>query len=373
MYLKGKVRLDRRTKDLVKRLRRGEIAVIDHDDIDEVAAKSLIEIHPLAIINALPSITGRYSTKGAYKILKAGIPVIDNVGQDIFEKLKEGVSVEIRDDQVFVGNTLIARGKILTLEDVQVKLMEARENLKLELDSFVENTLDYARREKDIILDYIDLPPLKTNMDNRHVLIVVRGKNYKEDLRTIRAYLEEEKPVLIGVDGGADALIEFGYIPDVIVGDMDSVSDKALRCGAELVVHAYANGKAPGLSRLNEMGISAQVLPMPGTSEDVAMIMAYEKGANLIVAVGTHSNMIDFLEKGRKGMASTFLVRLKVGSILVDAKGVSQLYRQSLKAKYLIQLLVASLIPILIILWAAPSTRPFFRLIILQFKLLFNI
>jgi len=373
MYHKGKVRLDRRTKDLVKRLRKGEIAVIDHDDIDEVAAKSLIEIHPQAIINAQPSITGRYSTKGVYKILKAGITVVDNVGDDIFDQVKEGSLVEVKDGQVLAFGRTVAQGKVLTIEDVQEKLLEARENLKLELDSFVENTLDYARREKDIILGYIDLPNLTTRIENRHVLIVVRGKNYKEDLRAIRGYLQDEKPVFIGVDGGADALIEFGYTPDIIVGDMDSVSDAALRSGAEIVVHAYANGNAPGLTRLNEMGIPVKVLPMPGTSEDVAMIMAYEKGASLIVAVGTHSNMVDFLEKGRKGMASTFLVRLKVGSILVDAKGVSQLYPRNLKAKYLVQLLVAALIPILIILWAAPSTRPFFRLIILQLKLLFNV
>ena len=266
---------------------------------------------------------------------------------------------------------VVAEGKVLTIEDVQEKLIEARKP-EAELDRFVENTLEYARREKDIILGYIDLPQLTTQIENRHVLIVVRGKNYK-DLRAIWGYLQDEKPVLIGVDGGADALIEFGYTPDIIVGDMDSVSAAALRSGAEIVVHAYADGTAPGLPRLNEMGIPVKLVPMPGTSEDVAMVMAYEKGASLIVAVGTHSNLVDFLEKGRKGMASTFLVRLKVGSILVDAKGVSQLYPQNLKAKYLVQLLVAALIPIMITLWVAPSTKPFFRLIILQLKLLFNI
>jgi len=372
MYFKGKARLDRRTKDLVKRLRSGDIAIICHDDIDEVAAKSLIEIHPQAIINAKPSITGRYTTKGVYKILKDGITVIDQVEEEIFDLVKEGTVIEIQDDQVIMNGQIITRGQVLTVQDVEEKLQEARENLKLELDSFVENTLEYARREKDILLGYIELPELRTPIENRQVLMVVRGKNYKEDFKTIRGYMEEERPVLIGVDGGADALLEFGYIPDIIVGDMDSVSDEALRCGAEIVVHAYADGTAPGLARLNEMGIPALVMPMPGTSEDVAMIMAYEKEASLIVAVGSHSNLVDFLEKGRKGMASTFLVRLKVGSILVDAKGVSQLYRQGLKAKYVLQLLLASLVPVIVILWAAPSARPFFRLIILQFKLLFN-
>jgi uncharacterized membrane-anchored protein len=209
-------------------------------------------------------------------------------------------------------------------------------------------------------------------MLNKHVLVVVRGSSYKEDLRTISSYIQEERPVVIGVDGGADVLLEYGLKPDIIVGDMDSVSDEALKCGAEIVVHAYANGSAPGLERVASMGLKARTFPMPGTSEDMAMIMAWENGASLIVAVGSHSNMIDFLEKGRKGMGSTFLVRLKVGSILVDARGVSQLYKQHLQTKYLFQLLVAAMIPILIVLWVSPATKPFFRLIILQVKLLFG-
>ncbi|MCR4399360.1 MAG: putative cytokinetic ring protein SteA, partial [Syntrophomonadaceae bacterium] len=205
---------------------------------------------------------------------------------------------------------------------------------------------------------------------DRPALVVVRGKNYREDLRAIASYIQDEKPVRIGVDGGADALLEEGFRPDIIVGDMDSVSDQALRCGAEIVVHAYPDGRAPGLQRVREMGLEAKVVPMTGTSEDLAMMLAFEKGASLLVAVGTHSSMIDFLEKGRRGMASTFLVRLRVGSILVDAKGVSQLYRQSLRAKHVAQLLVAALVPILIILWVSPSTRPFFQLLALQLKLL---
>ncbi|HHV16209.1 MAG TPA: hypothetical protein GXX58_06510 [Gelria sp.] len=368
----GRARLDRRTKNLVNRLKRKDIAVIDHDDIDEVAANSLIDIRPQAIINTQPSITGRYPAKGAYKILKAGIPVIDEVGEQIFEEIREGSLIEIKGNQVFSAKRLVAEGKVLTLDAVERKLQEANENIQVELDNFVDNTLEYAKKEKDILLGNLEVPYLKTHILNRHVLIVVRGSSYKEDLKTISSYIQEERPVLIGVDGGADALLEFGLKPDIIVGDMDSVSDTALCSGAEIVVHAYANGKAPGLERVQSMDLEASVCPMPGTSEDLAMILAWEYGASLIVAVGTHSNMIDFLEKGRKGMGSTFLVRLKVGSILVDARGVSQLYNQSLQSRYLLQLLVAALVPIVIILWVSPASKPFFRLLMLQLKLLFG-
>lgn len=373
MNIKGRARLDHRTKNLVRRLRKTDIAIIDHDDIDEVAANTLIHIKPQAIINVQPSITGRYPAKGAYKILKAGITIIDEVEAEIFDKLREGNLIEIKGNKIFWGNEQVTQGKLLTLEDVNEKLKQANENVTVELDSFVENTLEYAKKEKSILLGNIEVPPIIPDILNRHVLIVVRGSSYKEDLRTISSYIQEQKPVLIGVDGGADALLEFGLIPDIIVGDMDSVSNQALQCGAQIVVHAYPNGKAPGLQRVEEMGISATVFPMTGTSEDAAMILAWEYGASLIVAVGTHSNMVDFLDKGRKGMASTFLVRLKVGSILVDARGVSQLYKQSLHTKYLVQLLIAAIIPITIILWVSPSTKPFFRLFFLQFKLLFNI
>ena len=323
MTIKGRARLDRRTKNLVQRLKKNDIAIIDHDDIDEVSANSIIDIRPQAVINAQPSMTGRYHAKGAFKILKAGIPILDEVGGEIFGMVKEGVLLEIRDNQVFWGNREVAEGNWLTFEDVQNKLNQANANSQVELEHFVENTLEYAKKEKNILLGNLDVPYIKTNMLNRHVLIVVRGSSYKEDLRTISAYIQEEKPVLIGVDGGADALLEFGLKPDIIVGDMDSVSDEALKSGAEIIVHAYADKRAPGMERMEAMNINAEIFPMPGTSEDVAMILAWEYGASLIVAVGTHSNMVDFMEKGRKGMGSTFLVRLKVGSILVDARGVA--------------------------------------------------
>jgi len=370
MQIRGRARLDRRTKDLVKRLRKTDIAIISHDDIDEVAANCLIEIKPQAIINTKPSITGRYPAKGVYKILKSGIPVLDEVEDGIFDLIREGTRVEIRQNQVFAFEKKVAEGKLLTLEDVKAKLNQADENFKQQLDVFVDNTLEYAKKEKDILLGNLEVPPLHTYMLKRHVLIVVRGSSYKEDLRTISSYIQEQRPVLIGVDGGADALLEFGLKPDIIVGDMDSVSNEALQCGADIIVHAYANGKAPGLERVRDMGLEAEVFPVPGTSEDVAMILAWEYGASLIVVVGSHSNMVDFLEKGRKGMASTFLVRLKIGSILVDARGVSQLYKQSLHRRNLAQLFLAAMVPFTILLFISPATKPFFRLIILQLKLL---
>jgi uncharacterized membrane-anchored protein len=223
-------------------------------------------------------------------------------------------------------------------------MADAREGLSVQLEAFAANTMEYLKQERELLLDGVGVPDIETTFAGKHCLIVVRGYDYKADLDVLRPYIREFKPVLVGVDGGADALVEAGYTPDLIVGDMDSVSDDALRCGAELVVHAYPDGRAPGLERVQKLGLSAVTFPAAATSEDIAMLLADEKGATLLVAVGTHGTLVEFLDKGRGGMASTFLTRLKVGGKLVDAKGVSRLYRQSLSTSSLLLLVVSALI-----------------------------
>ncbi|KXZ39653.1 Uncharacterized membrane-anchored protein [Alkalithermobacter thermoalcaliphilus JW-YL-7 = DSM 7308] len=370
MRIKAPIKIDRKTKNLAKRLSVGDIAVINHKDIDEIAATSLVEAKIKAVINADISISGRYPNKGPQILCEKNIFILDNVGKEVFDTLKEGDVVEIIDDKIYLENNLIGSGEILDREKIKEKLKICHENLSNELDNFIDNTIEYAKKEKDFILGNLNMPFIQTEFKNKHALIVVRGQNYKEDLSTIISYIEEVKPILIGVDGGADALLEFGYTPDMIVGDMDSVSDKCLKQCKEIIVHAYPDGRAPGLERVKKLGLKATVFPAPGTSEDIAMLIPYEKGAKLIVALGTHSNMIDFLEKGRKGMASTFLVRLKIGSKLIDAKGVSLLYKSRLKVKYIWGLVVAALVPILIVAYVSTPIQQLIKLMELRMRLL---
>lgn len=370
MRVEAPIKVDRKTKRLAKRLTGGEIAVINHVDIDEVAANSLVEGKIKLVINAAPSISGRYPNKGPGILTDKNILIIDNIGEELFNELKEGQIIEVVDGNIYRDGKFIGSGEVLDKKVVSEKIKLAYENLGVELDKFIDNTIDYAKKEKGFILGDVEIPKVKTDYKNKHVLIVVRGQDYKEDLSAIISYIEEMKPVLVGVDGGADALLEFGYTPDVIVGDMDSVSDEALKKAKEIVVHAYTDGRAPGLKRVEDLGLEAIVFPAPGTSEDIAMLTAYEYKAELIVAVGTHSNMIDFLEKGRKGMASTFLVRLKIGSRLIDAKGVNLLYRSRLKLKYIFALILTALFPILIVASFSPSVQQFIHLMQLKFRLL---
>jgi len=339
----GVVRLDRRTKRLVGRLRPGEIAVIDHVDLDRVAADSLVAAGVAAVLNAKPSVSGRYPNLGPEGLIKAGIPLVDDLGEELFDRLREGDPVRIEGDTVFVGEEAVAKGVRQDAETVAEAMADAREGLSVQLEAFAANTMDYLKQERDLLLDGVGVPDVQTQIAGRHVLIVVRGYDYKADLDVLRPYIREFKPVLVGVDGGADALVETGYTPDIIIGDMDSVTDDVLRCGAEVIVHAYPDGRAPGLDRVHGLGVPAVTFPAAATSEDLAMLLADEKGATLIVAVGTHANLVEFLDKGRGGMASTFLTRLKVGGKLVDAKGVSRLYKQNISGSALLLLVLSAI------------------------------
>ncbi|MBW3556399.1 MAG: hypothetical protein KY454_05590 [Actinobacteria bacterium] len=341
----GPARVDRRTKNLVKRLQPGDIAVIDHEDLDRVAAETLVQARVAGVINASRSISGRYPNVGPLLLAAAGIALIDGVGPAVMDQLREGQVVRIEGSEVWVGPALVAAGERQTLHSLELAYEAAKLTMSDELLRFAENTLEFMRRERNLILDSPELPELAVELAGRHVLIVVRGHDYREDLNALRStYVRDVRPVLVAVDGGADALLETGLRPHIIIGDFDSVSDAALRCGAQLIVHAYPGGKAPGAERLEELGLGYTTFEAAGTSEDVAMLLAYEKKATLIVAVGTHASMIEFLDKGREGMASTFLTRLKVGPILVDAKGVSRLYGTRVHKGDLIVFLFAAML-----------------------------
>ncbi|GLX99631.1 thiamin pyrophosphokinase [Actinoplanes sp. NBRC 101535] len=339
----GVARLDRRTKRMTGRLRPGEIAVIDHVDLDRVAADSLVACGVTAVLNAKPSISGRYPNLGPEVLIQGGVVLVDNLGEDVFQGLREGQTVSIEGGVVLLDGEPVATGDRQDAETVAKSMADAREGLSVQLEAFAANTMEYLKQERDLLLDGVGVPDVETRIGGRHVLIVVRGYDYKEDLDVLRPYIREYKPVLIGVDGGADALVENGYTPDLIIGDMDSVTDDVLRCGAEVVVHAYPDGRAPGLQRVKNLGVEALTFPAAATSEDLAMLLADEKGASLIVAVGTHANLVEFLDKGRGGMASTFLTRLKVGGKLVDAKGVSRLYRQNISGSALLLLVLSAM------------------------------
>jgi uncharacterized membrane-anchored protein len=401
--LRGPLRPGRRTKELTTRLTPGAVVVLDHADLDTVAARALLRARPLAIINNKPFVTGRYPNRGPGLLVEAGIPLFDieatagAEGTDLFSLLPDGAAAVIqKDPQDKQGRTALFRDEAdpvgaivhlvpLTPPLLEEKLAAARANLDSALSDFAANTLRYLHREEErvLLLDPVLVPDIDADLTGRPALVVVRGDNYEDDLRRLASYLREQKPVVIAVDGAADALLALGIRPHIVLGDMDSVTDSALRCGAELIVHAYVRARdsgtgaeeridAPGMVRLRALGldVNAKTFPVAGTSEDAALLLAYEKGADLIVAVGTHTNLEDFLDKGRGGMASTFLVRLKVGSRLVDARGVSHLYTSRQKVGPLLGFLaLAALFPIIVLLTQTPWGQVAWRAVAVWFRL----
>jgi uncharacterized membrane-anchored protein len=348
-------RVDRRTKNITRRLKPGEIAIIDHSDLDRVSAEELIRRRVAAVVNASVSITGRYPNLGPQLLLHAGIPVIDGAGPDVMVRVADGTVVRLDRETLYLGDTIVAKGTPLTEELVQEAMTEARAMVGEQIESFAVNTLEFLRREQELLSHGIPAPDMDTDMNGRHVLVVVRGYHYREDLAALRPYIRKYKPVMVAVDGGADALIEAGYQPHAIFGDMDSVSDEALYCGAELVVHAYPDGHAPGMARIRELGLDAIACQAPGTSEDVALLVADARGASLIAVVGIHHTLEEFLDKGRPGMSSTFITHLRVGGKLVNARGVHQLYHSQISGWSLLVLVLAAAVTVSIAVLFSPA------------------
>ena len=351
----GPARLGRRTKRLVKELDPGAVAVLDHKDLDRVSAEDLIAAGVLAVLNCSPSSTGAYPNMGPLLLVKAGIHLVDLPDDALFKSISDGDPIVVRGGDVWRGAKLLATGAVQEPDEVRAQTDERRREIGDALEAFAQNTIEHMLEERELLSGRIDLPRFDTDFRDRPALIVVRGVDHQQDLRALRPYIRDMKPAILAVDGGANALLAEGFKPDMIVGDMDSATEEALRCGAELIVHAYPDGKAPGRKLLEELGLPFKVVPAPGTSQDIAMLIAAEKGAELIVSVGSQFNLVEFLDKNRRGMASTFLTRLRLGEILVDAKGVSRLYRPRAGAAPLVGVVLAGLLCLLVIVLMTPA------------------
>jgi uncharacterized membrane-anchored protein len=369
----GTARLGKKTKHLVKRLGPGDIAVIDHTNIDRIAAEELIATGVRAVINASDSSNDRYPNAGPLLLTRAGIHLVDAPRAPLFEQLRDGDPLTIEGGVVMRGGEEIVTGTVLEAEELARRLDHQRERIDEALAAFAENTMAHLRHEGELLAGRIEFPRTRTTFRDRHVLIVVRGTTHRRDLQALRAYIRDVRPLLIGVDGGADAILEAGLKPDVVLGDMDSAGDAALRSGAELIVHAYPDGRAPGRQRLLDLGLDHTVVPAGGTSQDVAMLMAFEKGAALIVSVGAHFNLIEFLDKNRDGMSSTFLTRLRIGETLVDAKGVSRLYNPGMGMGHMALFMTAFAVLLIIVVLTSGELAETVDLLWLKVKILLGL
>ncbi|GAC1434788.1 MAG: putative cytokinetic ring protein SteA [Solirubrobacteraceae bacterium] len=368
--LHGTARLGRRTKLLTKRLAPGDIAVLDHENLDRVSAEDLIAARVAAVLNCRPSTSGSYPNMGPQLLIDAGVPLVDLPDDALFERLRDGDPLVLQGAEVLRDGELLARGKVLDPASVRAHTDERRREIGEALERFAHNTIEHMLEERELLVGRLDLPRFRTDFRDRPVLLVVRGVDHQRDLRALRPYIRDVRPVLVAVDGGAGALIEEGWKPDMIVGDMDSADEDTLRCGAELVLHAYTDGTAPGRELLEGLGLAYTTVAAPGTSQDVAMLLVAEKGASLIVSVGSQFNLVEFLDKNRRGASSTFLTRLRMGEILVDAKGVSRLYRPQPGYVPLLVVLAAGIVALAVVVATTPGLRNVAELLWLKLQLL---
>jgi uncharacterized membrane-anchored protein len=369
----GTARLGRRTKDLVKRLTPTDIAVIDHRNLDRIAAEELAARKVRAVVNVSASSDGSYPNAGPLILVRAGVPLIDAPGAPLFDELSDGEPVVVEGGRVYGHGRLLAEGQLLEADQLARDLDQQRRVLDGALLDFTENTMSHIREEGELLTGAIDFPDTRTSFRDRHALVVVRGPDHLKDFRALKAYIRDVRPVLVGVDGGANTILHEGFKPDIVLGDMDSAGEDALRCGAELIVHAYPDGGAPGAERLTALGLDHLVVPAPGTSEDVAMLLASEKGAELIVAVGAHFNLVEFLEKRRGGMSSTFLTRLRIGETLVDAKGVSRLYNPGTSLAHMGLFFGVFLLLLVIVVLSTPALESLVDLLWLKIKVILGL
>jgi uncharacterized membrane-anchored protein len=366
----GTARVDRRTPAVVRKVRSGDVAVIDHLDLDRAHAQALLDAGVAAVVNASAFISGRYPNLGPELLAGAGVVLVDSIGAEGLKAIGDGSTIRVEDGQVFAGEHLLARGVALTPEVVAERMELARSGLTTQLSSFTHNTTEFLRREEDLLLHRQGVPELRTRLAGRPAVVVVRGFDYREDLRSLRRYIREQRPVLIGVDAGADALLEAGMRPDVVVvgpqglgGDRADrggehgrdVSDKALRAAREVVLHTDRAGRAVGSDRLDRVGVRAQPMKASGTTEDIALLLADTAGASLVVAVGTHATLDEFLDQQRGGLASTFLTRLRLGPRFIDAKGAAQLYSGRVRLWHLALVLLAGLVALAAALAVTPT------------------
>ncbi|CRK58012.1 FIG005773: conserved membrane protein ML1361 [Alloactinosynnema sp. L-07] len=325
----------------------GDVVILDQLDLDRATADALVRAEVAGVVNASPSISGRFPNLGPEVLVGAGIPLIDGVGQDALRAIKEGSKVRLLDGTVYVGDREVAQGTPQTVESVADQMIEAKAGMSAQLEAFSANTMEFLRRERTMFLDGIGVPQLTTVMKGRQVLVVAPGHEHVADLKALKRYIGEHRPVLIGVESGADALRAAGYKPDVIVGDPNGIATETLRAGAEVVVPAHPDGHAPGLGRIQDLGIGAVTFPASGNAEDLALIIADTHNADLVVTVGFQATLREFLDRGRSGSnPSTFLTRLKVGGKLVDGKAVAALHRSRVSVLAIVLLVMAAMVAI---------------------------
>ncbi|MFT4043209.1 MAG: putative cytokinetic ring protein SteA [Gordonia sp. (in: high G+C Gram-positive bacteria)] len=344
----GIARIDKNTRRLLDRVGPGDIAILDEVDLDRVTADALVAANVVAVVNASPSISGRYPNLGPEVLVASGIVLLDDVGPEVFKRVKDGAKLRVYDDRLFVGDRRLAIGTELEERQIADMMIDAKTGLVDHLEAFSGNTIEFIRSESPLLIDGVGVPDVDISLADKHVVIVADGPDHDTDLRSLKPFIKEYSPVLVGVGAGADTLLKAGYEPALIVGDPADMKVSTLKCGAQIVLPADTDGHAPGLDRIQDLGVGATTFPAAGSAGDLALLLADYHGAALIVTVGYGGTLDDFFDRSRReSNPSMFLTRLKVGPKLVDAKAVATLYRSRVSAAAIALVVFAALVAVI--------------------------
>lgn len=350
----GTARVDRDMDRLLRRIGPGDIVVIDALDLDRITADAFVDAQVAAVVNASPSISGRYPNLGPEVLVANGIVLIDETGPDIFKKVKDGAKIRLHDGGVYTGDRRIGLGHERTDLEIHDLMLEAKSGLVAHLEAFAGNTIEFIRSESPLLIDGMGIPDIDVDLHRRHVVVVAEGAYAADDLKALKPFIKEYQPVLVGVGAGADVLRKAGYRPALIVGDPDAMSVEVLRSGAQVVLPADADGHAKGLERIQDLGVGAMTFPAAGSAADLALLLCDHHGASLIVTAGHTASIEEFFDRTRQhSNPSTFLTRLKVGEKLVDAKAVATLYRSRISGGAIALLVLAVLVAVIAALWVS--------------------
>lgn len=388
--LTGVFRIDTDPKHVASRVRSGDIAVIDRLDLDRASAEALVAREPAVVLNVQPTLSGRFPAGGAQTLIDAGILLIDRVGADILAA-KDGSlgtvtlgggpdAVTVDDDKpwvpyaaddaedtppvdatppspeaVIVVGDVAVTGHVVAAEDVEATMSQAHTGLPHQLAAFTANAMDVVERSGGAVIEGEGLPPLGIDVSGRHVLVIAPGAGHAKAVKALREYVKERKPVVIAVDEAADAAVAAKIRPDVVVGDVSSISEKALAGAARVIVHDPAGQIAA--ARVDALSASHDTTAVDLASEDLAILLAHHGEADVIVTAGVATSLVDLLESGRPDAASTFLTRLSAGARIVDAHVIAALYRSRFSWGVVIVAVVVALAALGAALWLNADSR----------------
>jgi len=354
--ISGIARIDKNTKRLLSRVGPGDIVILDEVDLDRVTADALVAADVLAVVNASTSISGRFPNLGPELLAASGITLIDDVGVEVFKRIKDGAKIRIDDGGLYSGERRLAKGIELGEREIADLMIDAKTGLVDHLEAFSGNTIEFIRSESPLLIDGVGVPDVDVRIEGRHVVVVSDGPDHAADLKKLKPFIKEYQPIMVGVDGGADTLMDMGYRPDLIVGDPEGMRAATLKSGAQVVLPADPDGHAPGLERIQDLGIGAMTFPAAGSAADLALLLVDHHEAALIVTVGHPASIDEFFDRSlRESNPSTFLTRLKVGAKLVDAKAVATLYRSRVSGAAIALLILAALVAMIVAVMMSSS------------------